>query len=349
MTTPRQCFLADQDITAYVLDWGELDEIQSVLLAQPQLFVGQVTVKVDNTAGLFSPGNPSSPLFGQVELNQPVTLWLNGDQVFGGLLKDSEPDNDSKTADLVMENQFSSLAAALAVWTQAGANPAQAILAMLKAGGFGALVDEASFQVAAGLALDAGATVDLDYRQTDQVYLMQAVNDISGLAGLSVFVHNNIIQCAVFRPYQGDGSDLRQTLSAPYVRSWGTRQTAYNTFYNRVTVAYGSASTYTANDLVSQALTKSVSAASFSTNTGQPLSVPDLPSAKYFAGLYLSRASAVREKFTVFCGIEFADAVIGYRYPVDNPYWGFDQKAFVVIETDRTLSDNGIKLTLASL
>ena len=340
---PRQAFLSGTEITDYVMDWGELDEIKSVMLAQDQMFTGQVKLKMANVTGIFSPDNPCSIMHGQQEMNQEITIFLNGVQVFGGVLKTCQLDHDARTSTLIIENQFSNLATTLAVVTASGVNPVIEILELLLANG--SAVNAGSFLSAAGPSLAAGATISLTLAASDQTYLLDLINSLAELASVTVFVQNAMIYCTAWQPYQGDGSNLRQPITDSVVRTWGTRETAYNTFYNQVIVPYGSSS-LTLDNLPLQALAKTVSSYTLQVSS---VSIPDKVSAIFWGTQYLNRSSAIRDKINIKVGIEMADAVIGNRYPVTCENYGYNSKAFEVIETKKTLLDKGMELVLASL
>ena len=48
------------ELAAYVLDWGSVEEVEKVLLAESQMFTAEHTLKVSNADNRFSASNTAS-------------------------------------------------------------------------------------------------------------------------------------------------------------------------------------------------------------------------------------------------------------------------------------------------
>ena len=135
-----------------VVDWAAIEETKEVLLARAQLFVGELSLKLQNSRGQYSYKNALSPFKGKQFLNTACLISVDGESLFAGPLKDIGLDHSSRQASFVIENQLSKISEASVVLTQAGLNPAAAMLALFKSVGLGNLVDESSFLAAGGPA-----------------------------------------------------------------------------------------------------------------------------------------------------------------------------------------------------
>ena len=177
--------------------------------------------------------------------------------------------------------------------------------------------------------------------------MLQAVQEISALAGFSVFVIGNIVTC---RPGVSR-EKAKQTLDGDTVKNFGKKGLAYTYFSNQVQLGWGAAAIYTATD--QESVNKNVGEPevyNFSTNTGQPLYLSDEASAIYFGSIFLQRSANIRELADMDVDEALmADVTIGDVYNVTAPNWYLDEAPFVVLEVHRDPKSFKISLSMASV
>lgn len=346
----RSFVVSGVELAKYVTDWANISETKEVLLAKATLFTGELELVLSNAAGQFSPEKEGSLFYARNIFNIEATVTIDGQNVFQGFLKDVAPDNGSKTATFKMENIFSKPAeTVLPEMTESDVNPVAAMISMITEAGLEDLADIPSFLAAAGPSNAAGAVVDLNISAGSNTTLMNGLQQLSELASVSVFVRGGLIRARAFRLYQGDESGLRQVLNPAMVRNFRSLTTAYTNFNNKVVVNYGASSKFEMQDSLSIGLTKVTRAFEFNTATGQPIAVPDLVSAQYFAQTFLQRAAAPPRVAVLEVGVDLLGVEIGDRFPVTCPNWGLVRSPYELIDTDREVQQGSATLTLRSL
>jgi len=345
----KSFIVLDVELGSYVTDWGNIEEIKDVLLAKTTLFTGELNITVQNSLGQFSPENPGSLIYGRNIYNISCSVSFDCASVFQVYLKDVQFDRPSRTAVFVIQNVFTLPAdSVLPNLTLTGVSPADAMLEAINSVGLLGLTDVRSFLSAGVGATAAGASVNVVTSAQNQISLLDFLQQMAELSSISVFVDGGLIRARLYQGYQGSGSNLKQSIDATFVRDFGQRSTAYDAFNNKITVKYGANSSFSANDVVSQGLTKVTREFVFSTNTGGLIGVPDLVSAQYFAQLALSRSSKPPTTISLTADKEFLTGItLGDRFPVSEPNWfGSIPRAFELIETHRDPSDLSIAMTL---
>lgn len=346
----RSFLVSGVELASYVTDWANISETKEVLLAKATLFTGELELVLANPDGRFSPDKEGSLFYGRNVFNIEAQVLADGRTVFQGFLKDVVPSSQSKTATFRLENIFSKPAETIVPeMSESSVNPVAAMIAMIKEAGLEDLADIPSFLAAAGPSQAAGATIDLDIQPGSNLTLLNGLQQLSELASVAVFVRGGFIRARAFVPYQGSEAGLRQELGPAQVRTFRERTTAYTNFNNRVVVNYGASSKLELQDSVSIGLTKVTRTFEFNTAEGQPISVPDLVSARFFGQTYLARASTPPTVVVLEVGEDLLDVEIGDRFPVTCPNWGMVRKAFELIDTDRELQFGAAGLTLRSL
>lgn len=338
------------ELAAYVVNWAPIEEIKEVLLARTTLFTGELSITTSNLGGRFSPEKSGSLLFGRKILNIACSVSVDGQTVFNGFLKDVQCDHKARTATFVMQNILSKPAdSILPAVTLTEVNPGAAMVTLIDLVGMVGMIDVNSFIVAGGPALSEDATISVTIEDGANVSLLNMLQQIADLCSIAVFVHNGILRAQAVATYQGSEANLRQLISSATARDFKVRSSAYSNFNNSVTVLYGVSSSYTVTDPVSIGLTGIERNVPFSTQNGAQLSVPDLASAKFFAGQVLQRSSAVPTVISINMGKSFMGVKIGDRFPITVADWGFNRKAFELIETHASMVEEGSELVLRSL
>lgn len=340
----------DQELQPYVTTWGEIEHVKDVLLAKTQLFVGSHSVTLGNQDGRFSPKVSGSLFKGRNYLNAKgvITDSSTGEVLFRGLISSITLDKSRRTATVDMNNFLSIPTSQNITRTDTGANPVGLILSILKNAGLTAYIDNNSFLAAAGPAAAAGATVNTAW--TGNITVLSAIQALSELAAVSVFLQNDKIYCRPYVAYSGTNSQMRYEIKASNVINFNSLTDATSAFKTQVTVTYSTASTLTLTNAAALAQNNAViSGFQITGITGSPIVIPNLVSATYFGNLYLSRASLLRRELQIDGDNTLAPIRIGDRHPVTDTFLGFSNEPFEVIETHRKLDDNTTSLVLASL
>lgn len=341
--------LMGQDVSSYVTEWGEVEDIKEVLLVRSQLFTGEHTVVLSNHDGRFSPFRAGSLLYGKAYFQSKVELTEDGETLFYGLLKQVQLSNNNRTASLKVENVFTILTTSLASLVQSGVSPMTACLSMIEEAGLGEYVDRNSFVSAAAGATAAGATVDVDFSDSNRTVLA-AVQDLAELAGVAVYVRGATIYARPFQPYQGSSAGLRFPIQADNTVEIGSLEQAADNLKNVVTVDYSASSSITLTDEQSIRRYQGYrSEVRLSYNTGSEIAIANSVSATYFGNKYLERASTLRCTLEVVGADTLRSVRIGDRHPVTDDHYGLSSEPFEVIETHRAIREKTISLTLASL
>ena len=351
MSTPRQFLFWGQDLSGYVLDWGTIEEVKTILMAKAEMFVGELDLTVNNAANIFSDNATGALFAGYDWFNEIGTVNLNGAPVFMGLLKDIEIDGETRQAVLHFENFFSLPSETAITQVISAANPAATILGMLQAinlnNAFAPYINLPSFSSAAGLT--AGMLVSINPSSGNNTTVLSMIQSISELCGMAVYVNQGLITCTAFKPWQG--GNLGPALQAGNgVRAFKIKNTAYQALSNSVSVNYGASGTYSATNPQSINLYGTTKSKQFSTATSSELSVPTLSAAQVIAANYLAVTSNLRDQCTLdLDSATWPTLQLGDRFPITCPRWGYNNRPFEVIEVHKTLQDTTIEAVLASL
>ena len=341
----RSLFILGQDVGDEVTDWGEFEEVKEVLLAQAQMFVGQISVRLKNTNGAFSPSNPLGLLGGVGVYGLPVSLVFDGVTVYSGVLRDVVEDYATKSVTLVIQNALTGPSETAVDLVASGLNPALAILTLLQQVLPASQIDAAAFLGVAGVFDAAGATVGCNYTTASKKTMLQSVQDISALGGFSVFALGPVVTC---RPGISRQS-VKQVLDGKAVKAFGQKSLAYEFFANQVGVGWGASATFTATDQASLRA-NGLKTYAFSTNTGSDLYVSDAGSAQFFADAFLARCANIRTEITLDVDEYYLnDVTLGDVYGITAPLWYLDQVPFEVLEVHRVPKEFKISLVMATL
>lgn len=338
-----------QDISSYVKDWGEVEDIKEVLLSKAQLFTSEHDVVLSGHDGRFNPYRSGSMFYKKPYYQSPVTLTEDGEVLFTGFLKSAKPNKSARTVTLTIRNYLAAATDRLTSYTQTGINPVTAALAMLDAAGLSDLVNRASFTTASQAATIAGATVNVDY-SSSSVAVIAAVQDLCDLAAVTVVVKEGLITAIADTPYQGSQSGLRAAIDSSNIVSIGEMQDAFNSVTNSVTLKYATSSSLTFVDQDSiDASNGHESQIELDYRTGQSIAIANSTSASYFGKLYLSRTKRLRSTIEINGSDILRGVRIGDRHPVTDEWLGLDSEPFEVIETHRKIRKRNITLILATL
>lgn len=352
MSLARSLIIRGQQLGGYVSDWGQIDTVKDLLLAQTQLFAGQYKVVLFGADALLSPYAPGSLFYGWNSQNQLAQVMLGGQLAYNGLIKSVDMDGQKRTVTVTMEDYFSKPCSIIAAAVATGVNPAAAMVTVLENAGLAAFINLNSFESAGAAASAAGATVNVNWSGSSSTSVLAALQALSQLASIQVFILNGQIWAQAWTPYQGGGAGVKGTLSSAsgLVRSWTDFTQAHDNLNNTVTIAYGASSSLTLSNAASVQAYGIKAGYSFSTATGQALAVPDVISAQYFAQTYLARASTLKGVVQCECGPELlATAQLGDRWLVTSPNMGMTAVAMEIIETHKKIAENGMGLKLVTI
>lgn len=335
------------DVSSYVTEWGEVEDVKEILLVRSQLFTGEHSITLSNVDGRFSPFRAGSLFYGKAYFQSTVTLTENGDPLFTGLLKSVSLDGNAKTCTLKVENYFTVLAATLTDLVAPSVNPVIAALSIIEAVGLSEFVDRNSF-IAAASGMD-GMTVNVDF-STSNTTALAAIQNLADLASVAVYIRGGIIQARPFQPYQGGSAGLRFPISASLVVEMGALTDEPDSLKNVVTFTYGASGELTLRDDASirryQGFENEIR---LSYATGDPIEIADAATASFFASRYLARSSTLPRTLDVVGGDELRSVRIGDRHPVTDDHYGLSSEPFEVIETHRQIQAKTITLTLVNL
>jgi len=337
------------DVSSYVTEWGEVEDVKEVLLVRSQLFTGEHSIVLSNVDGRFSPYKAGSLFYGKAYFQSIVTLTEDGETLFTGLLKQVMLNKADRTCTLKVENYFTILTTQVASLVATSVGPMAAALSILETAGMAELVDRNSFVAAAADAASAGAVVSVDFTDSNQTALA-AIQDLADLASVAIYVRGGIIQARPFQAYQGSSAGLRYPIDSTVQVDVGALGDAYDNLKNVVTFEYSTSSTLVLRDEPSIRRYQGYeNAVKLSYNTGQSIVISDLASASYFARKYLDRCSTLRRTLELVGSNELRNIRIGDRHPVTDSHYGLSSEPFEVIETHRQIQAKTISLTLATL
>lgn len=335
------------DISKLVAGWGKIEQIKSVLLAQATLLSSEMSLEVFSSKDFASPFGSTSLLGGLNYYNKLLEIEVDGVAVYVGLVKNVRSNATKGTAVIVSENVIKRPAESVFTLSGAGVNPAQAMLAILRTTLAESQINSDSFDQAASPSLDASASINFDFPSGSNVTVLQAIQKISELSSISVFVYNQKVMARPFLPYQGSGAGLKFDLTEMNVREYGDFQYDTSAFNNRVQVGYPTNSYATLNDIDSQR--KNGISREIQFSASDQAVAADLQSATFYGKLYLERASRRRGKMGLVGGKELRDTVIGDRFPVYSSKLGLSGFPVEAIEVHRSLDSDEVELSVVEL
>lgn len=348
MPITRRAEVLDQDITAFIVSYGKIEDVKSALFSTGQLFMAEYAFTVDNTKKVFSPGAPGSLLNGGW-YNGPVKIYRNEALVFDGFLKKVVPDPLAKTCILTATNVLGLASDSEVVIEGSGLNPAVAAYQALVLAGLEAYLDENSFLAAQGGFSDAGATITLNYGDGHGDSGLSIANDIADLCSLALVTRGTKIYCQAFKAYPGNGSGLGPTVEGKYVRHFGELEFDDSGYANTVTVTYGASLKLTVENQIkvrSDGLTRSLALIAA---TGDDIAISDYASALYIGQQALARVGYVRKIISVLLGPEFESIVVGDRHPITEPQTGLAEEPFEATEVRKLETTDDIETVFVSL
>lgn len=347
VTPATQAIFMGVDISAFVTSWGRLEQIKDVLLAQATLLTTEMTIQVQNAKKFLNPKGDGSLIGGLNWYDQILELKKGGLTVYEGLVKDIRPSAEAGTADIVSENILKKPAETVVVSQATGANPSQAMLALLRLVLEDEKINAGTFDQAGAAATSASATINYTFTQNDGVTLLQAIQQISELSAISVFVKDNRVVARPFIPYQGNEAGLRFEINDDIVREWGPFSFDNSSFNNEVSVGYPTDQDFVLTDTEAVKLVGIVRRFPFPADAQVVAS--NLTSAQFFARLYLRRASKRRGKLSVAMGKEAKGVAIGDRFPITTPSLGLSRFPMEAIEVHPTLDTDETELAFAQI
>lgn len=337
------------DLGPRVVSWGQLEEIKEVLLAKSQLFVGEIEVVVANPDRVLSEDFQFSLIKGVPWYNEIATITENGDTLFTGLVKNINNDEGGSTATIVMENIFSKPSEQNLILSGTGVNPGVALLNFLITAGLDAFIDKDSFITAGGQAKAAGATIDFAFTTDKDTSVLDAIDQVSDLASISVIASKGIFRAQAFKAFQGGQSELREPLAPATVRDFLGMSRDQENFVNKVVMNFGASLVLERSDQASIVFNKVTRPVTLSFTDSDDITVPNEPSARFFSDQRLLRSSTRRELLGLINGPEHPNMKVGDRHPITSPYHGLISAAFEIIETHRTIGSDQIEGVAASL
>ena len=340
------------DVTDHVVAWGAVEQIKEVLLADAQLLTSETSITFDNTSGFLSPRGGQSIVGGVDWLHKLLTLKTDGVVIFEGYLKSIEPTPETKEATVTAENVLAKPVGATYTGAGAGVNPAIAALAILRSALPDEQIDADSFRYAAGPARQAGATIDYTFAEGGNVTVADAIQEIGALASIAFYVQRGRLYARAFRPYQGDGSELKFAITDELVREWGEFGQDNASFNNRVAVGYavGPPELYVRrqDDESYRVNGREWRTREFAADAD--VSAANEASAAFFCDTYLGRASHRRTTLGFVGGPELkAAAFLGDRFPVTQVEFGLSDAPMEAIEVRPRLGSDEVELLVVGV
>lgn len=340
-----------QQLAQYVVDWASIEQVKEVLLAESTLFTGELSLELSNANGQFSPEKKGSLLYGRALYNLLCELTFDGDTVFQGYLRDVPCDKANRTATFVMQNVLGKPAETiLPPLTLSGVSPGAAIVEAIYACGLQQYVNVGSIMAASSGAIAAGATVGVNIAAGSNTSLLAFLQQLENISSISLFTKNGLITGKVFKPYPGNGASLKQPIGPAQMRDFTRREGAWQAYNNQVTMTWGSEQVWVSQDQADVGQTHNVRNYPLDVQSGSVVSVENQASAAYFSQLIVQRCSPMPVTFTCTAGKPFLDVQVGDRFPVTElTNWGFNKKAFELIESQIKAQEESISLTLRSV
>lgn len=348
MPVTRSLELLDQDITAYVVSYGKIEDVKSALFSTGQLFISEYSFTVDNTRKIFSPGAAGS-LLNAGYYNGPVKVYRNAKLVFEGFLKRVVPDPIAKTCILTATNVLGLASDSEVVLEGSGVNPAVAAYQALVLAGLEAYLDKNSFLAAQGGFSEAGATITLNYGNDSGSSGLAIANDIADLCSLALVTRGTKIYCQAFKAYPGNSSGLGPTIEGSLVRQFGELEFDDSGYANTVTVTYGANLNISVENKVSLRADGLKRSLSLVANADADIEIEDYASALYLAQQALARVGYVRKVMKVLLGPEFESISVGDRHPITEPETGLNEEPFEAVETRKLETTDDTEVVFVSL
>ena len=347
MATVRTATFLGVDITDRVVSWGTLEQVKEVLLAEATMFTSEHSIQVMNEGGAFTSDGPASIVRGLNWYGQILTVTLDGQLVYAGRVRNIQISSDAGTATIVSDDVMKVPAQEPFVGSGQNANPGDVLLAIARSALPEEFIDAASFKASGGLARTAGATISYEFKDDSRASCMSAMQEIARLCSISVYVSRTLLSARVFRPYQGQGSGLKQDIDETVIRAMPSQGYDALSFVNRVTVGYTGGFTETVNALDSQRANRIIRPITYGDT--ETVFAYDRASAIYFGNLCLSRSSYQRRICEVTIGPTMNPVDMGDRFPVTSSRFGLVAMPAEVIEAHRNPDQDEVTLKLAEL
>ena len=347
MASVRTATFLGVDITARVVSWGSLEQIKEILLAVAQMFTSENSITVNNAGGAFTSDGAASIIRGMNWYGQLLTIAIDGDTVYAGRVRNITIAPDGGTATITSEDVMKIPAQEPFIGSATNVNPGDALLAIARSVLSDDFIDVSSFQSCGASARSAGATISYAWTADTKTSAMAAMQEIAQLCSISVYVSRTLLSARVFKPYQGQGSGLKQTLTDDMLRAVPSHGYDVLNFVNRVTVGYTGSLTVTVDALDSQRVNRVVRPATY--GTGTTVFAFDKASATYFGNLCLSRSSYQRRIIDVTVGPPMNPVDMGDRFPLTSSRFGVDFMPGEVVEAHRDPDRDETTIKLAEL
>lgn len=343
-----QAILMGVDITQLVTSWGRLELIKDILLAQATLLTGEMTIQVENIKGFANPSGPGSLVGGLDHYNGLLQIKKDARTVYEGFVKDIRPNPTTKTASIISENVLKKPAETVISGQATLANPSQAMLSFIRQATPEANINPQTFDQAGAAATAAGATIDYNFPEGSSATVMQAIELISAVSSISVFVRDNKIIARPFIPFQGNEAGLKFEINDNIAREWGPLSYDNSAFNNEVAVGYPTDQFVVLRD--NESIKKNGGTARrIDFPADEEVVSSNLTSARFFGRLYLERASKRRRKMTLAGGKELEGSVIGDRFPLTVPDLGLTRFPVEAIEVSETIDGEEVEMGVAEL
>lgn len=344
----KQVFLLGVDISAYVLDMGDIVETKDAMLSRAQLISGECQVIVDNSKGIFSPFNSGGMLKTAGWYNSDLQVYKDGALVFAGKLKaPANASARSRRFTLIAENAFALAADRTINFSASKANPATLAKSILNACGLGDFVDETTFNAAAGAAARASATISVD--NSKGLTALKVLSSISDICSISFVASGDTITAKAWAKYQGSNAGLRQAITDSNAISFGDLAWDREAFANQIVFQWGDDKELVVKDQQSERREKGLRSNTIRATEGTTVFVEDEASARFFAGQALERSAFRRATMAVTLGPEFTGLKTGQRFPVTCAEQGLVLSPFEVIEVSQKLKSDISVLRLVTL
>lgn len=348
-----QLIIMDVDVSAYAIDLGTLEELQTTLFTNSQLISGQHSIVLDNTRRTFTPG-AAGALFNSPWYNAHAQLFRDGALAFEGLIQGLRLDTDGGKATIDLVNVLSPLADRIVDLTGAGLNPAEAALALLEQVGMDYYLDRNSFGAAGLAAGRAGAVVSITMPSSARITAMQALQQICDTCSLDVEIVGPVIYFRTFKAYKGNGQDLRAEVNYGNVRAVEGHVYDRRSMANQCVTSWGTSQTLVVTRTQKQAAQSqkgdpNVIETTLSAVSGAQVGFEDVASASYFTNLLLDRTANMLRQVTLTLDPAFSTIAVGDRHPINLPADGLVRAPMQAIIVRKTWDDDAAQVTFISL
>ncbi len=334
----RELNILDVNVGSYVTDWGNFQDQKQLLLASSNMFVGSISITVDNTTGQFSPSNSLGLFSGQLLYGIPANVVFDGFVVYDGFIVNVSENAISKTATIIIENVLTKPSNLNVILSGNSLNPVSLVQSILETANITNL-NENSFSSVAAQYANAEAVVSCNFQATDQITVLSAVNNIAQLAGFTVYSYGTTLTCVPGIP----NDSFKSIISGNMVKNWGDKNYSYENYANQVTIPVGTGNltVNTTNPILPVKNYSFSSSNVYATGTS---------SAQYFANLFLERNKEIRTEINLDVDDSlFPDIALGDIYAINNPLWYLNNIPYEVLEVNRKPAEFTIGLKMASL